>query len=214
LYVERRVVPTWLEDIDTSLRNLGGIASLEELYEEVYQVRSGPLPTSWKAIVRGTIEAHSSDSKVFRGTDIFFSVDGIGRGIWGLREQVPNTPAASDLGGSVQPKKIKTQTYRVLRDTLLARGLKTLHQNHCQICAVALPLVGGDTYAEVHHIRPLGSPHHGPDIPENILVLCPNHHVLCDYGAIELDVNKLRRHPKLAIGLEFVDYHNQIISKI
>jgi len=37
-------------------------------------------------------------------------------------------------------------------------------------------------YAEAAHIRPLGDPHNGPDTPDNILCLCPNHHVLFDHG--------------------------------
>jgi putative restriction endonuclease len=37
------------------------------------------------------------------------------------------------------------------------------------------------------HIRPLGAPHNGPDVKENIIIcLCPNHHVLFDSGAITL----------------------------
>ena len=39
-------------------------------------------------------------------------------------------------------------------------------------------------YAEGAHIKPLGKPHNGPDEVENILCLCPNHHVLFDRGAI------------------------------
>ena len=38
----------------------------------------------------------------------------------------------------------------------------------------------GRPYAEGAHIRPLGSPHDGPDKLENVLCLCPNHHVLFD----------------------------------
>lgn len=38
-------------------------------------------------------------------------------------------------------------------------------------------------YAEAAHIRALGSPHNGPDVIENVLCLCPNHHVLFDNGA-------------------------------
>jgi hypothetical protein len=208
-----RAVPSWLEDIAKSLENLGGIASLEELYEEVDRVRSGPLPASWQAIVRAVIEDHSSDSRRFRGKDMFLSVDGIGKGIWGLRNQIPGTPAAVDLKEPEEPKKSKVHIYRVLRDTLLARALKTLHKNSCQICGLALPLSQRNTYAEVHHIKPVGSPHDGPDIAANILVLCPNHHVLCDYGAIELDTSKLRKHLHHPIGSEYIEYHNERIFK-
>ncbi len=38
-------------------------------------------------------------------------------------------------------------------------------------------------------MRPLGKPHEGPDTVENVLCLCPNHHVLFDRGAIGLDAS-------------------------
>lgn len=123
------------------------------------------------------------------------------------------TPAAADLGEVEVPKRTKTEIYRILRDTLLARSLKEMHQNECQICGESLHLSDGTGYSEAHHIRPLGKPHHGPDIAENILVLCPNHHVLCDYGALRLDLDELHLHPHHSIGAQFVGYHNESILK-
>jgi len=38
----------------------------------------------------------------------------------------------------------------------------------------------------VHHLKPLGSPHDGPDVPENMLVVCPNHHVDFDTGMVAI----------------------------
>jgi transcriptional regulator with XRE-family HTH domain len=103
--------------------------------------------------------------------------------------------------------------YRILRDTLLARTLKEMHQNQCQICGESLQLSDGAAYAEAHHVKPLGKPHNGPDIAANILVLCPNHHVLRDYGALRLHLDDLHHHPHHSIGAEFVDYHNEVILK-
>ncbi|MCX5892441.1 MAG: HNH endonuclease, partial [Deltaproteobacteria bacterium] len=57
-----------------------------------------------------------------------------------------------------------------------------------------------------HHIKPLGSPHDGPDVRENILCVCPNHHVMLDYGVIELDGVQLP-----GIGREYINYHNEHI---
>lgn len=34
------------------------------------------------------------------------------------------------------------------------------------------------------HIRPIGKPHYGKDIASNILILCPNDHVLTEVGLI------------------------------
>ena len=74
---------TWVEDIREALRNLGGEASLSVIYEEVQHIRIEPLPQSWKAVINGTIQRHSSDSKIFNGKDLFYKVN---VGIWGLRE--------------------------------------------------------------------------------------------------------------------------------
>ncbi len=78
-----------------------------------------------------------------------------------------------------------------LRNTFLAREMKRRYSNSCQICADAVMLTIG-TYAESHHLRPLGVPHLGPDSEGNILVLCPNHHVMFDRGAIGFEGEGLR----------------------
>ncbi|MBD1914834.1 MULTISPECIES: HNH endonuclease [Cyanophyceae] len=200
---------TWDHDIVTALSNLGGSASYDAIYAEIDRLRDN-LPQTWKAVVRRRIQDLSSDSAGFKnGDDLFFSVKGLGSGIWGLRSFVRNTPTASDLPlGNPNPHRVPTQTYRVLRDTDLARKIKLFHRNCCQICGLAIPLSDGSTYAEAHHIKPLGSPHHGPDTAANILVLCPNHHVLCDYGAISLQLNGLRVVQGHSIDPEMIAYHN------
>ena len=45
----------------------------------------------------------------------------------------------------------------------------------------------GRRHAEICHIKPLGRPHNGPDVPENILCLCPNCHVLLDEYSLWID---------------------------
>ncbi len=71
--------------------------------------------------------------------------------------------------------------------------------------------IGGRKYAEAHHIIPLGNPHRGPDIKENLLVLCPNHHVMLDYGAIELQTEKLFLLKNHNLQTRFITYHNEKI---
>ena len=74
---------------------------------------------------------------------------------------------------------------RIVRDTAVSREVKELHEFQCQICGIRLECEGGP-YAEAAHIRPLGAPHHGPDVIGNVLCLCPNHHVLFDHGALAI----------------------------
>jgi predicted restriction endonuclease len=208
--IEGKQMATWVEDISTAYANLGGVARYEDVYREVRRIRGETLPTSWRDMIRGIVEDNSSDSAKFKGKDLFYSANGIGKGIWGLRSAILSTPFPSDLGDP-EPGRVAVSTYRILRDTILARTIKALHSNRCQLCDNCLLLPGGTGYSEAHHIRPLGRPHNGPDIAANILVLCPNHHVLFDYGSIRLDLNELRQLAEHKVGHEFVDYHNDQI---
>jgi hypothetical protein len=219
----------WVDDIVTALTNLNGVASLVDIYQEVRQVRSSPHPESLTAIVRGTIEEHSSDSAKYKGKDLFFSVKGLGSGIWGLRSFVTQTPKAvdidestdedndgdvnydGDLGGNQFPGRKRQETYRVLRDTKLACQIKLLNHHCCQLCSISIVLADGKNYSEAHHIKPLGRPHNGPDIASNIIVLCPNHHVMLDYGVIKLNSNDIKINTRHTISEEFIEYHNEKI---
>lgn len=130
--------------------------------------------------------------------------------------QAPPYPAefiASDVIDAAYPERRETILQRLIRDTATARELKLRHHNHCQICGLAVPLWDGLTYAEAHHIRPLGHPHNGPDSPNNMLILCPNHHAQCDLGAIRLDLASLRQLPDHIIDIEHIRYHNTTIAK-
>ncbi|MFC5825252.1 HNH endonuclease [Nonomuraea insulae] len=80
------------------------------------------------------------------------------------------------------PGRRPTTVRRIIRDNALSRLIKSLHDHTCQICGIQLLLPRGP-YAEGAHIRPLGQPHDGHDVPGNLLCLCPNDHVLFDQGA-------------------------------
>ena len=75
----------WVDDIEAALRTLGGRASLHSIYKavEVRRREGGrSVPKTIDAVIRRTLEDHSSDSANFRGADIFALV---GRGEWALR---------------------------------------------------------------------------------------------------------------------------------
>lgn len=208
---------SWVQDIVQAMTNLGGSARYKDLYDEVYRIRGGQVPKSFVNVVRRTIQNHSSDSDGFRGVNLFYSVEGIGEGHWGLREQIRHTSTTIDLADpdeqddEERPQRRLTETYRILRDTSLARTLKEIHDYSCQICGETLELRDGTRYSEAHHIKPLGRPHYGPDVEGNILVLCPNHHALCDLQAIELNIKRLRLNREHRVDEQFVDYHNSLL---
>jgi predicted HNH restriction endonuclease len=203
---------SWVEDIVAALTALGGTGSYNDIYTEVERIHQD-LPRSWKEIIRSRIEQRSSDSAAFQGReDLFFSVEGLGHGVWGLREMVQDSSVAVDISaGNEAPGRAEQTTYRVLRDTRLARQLKLLHRNRCQLCGETLRISEAETYSEAHHIIPLGSKHNGPDMAGNIIVLCPNHHALCDMGAIQLNRPDIRTAVGHDISDESLKYHNDRI---
>lgn len=118
------------------------------------------------------------------------------------------TQKACDFG-EVSPERVSCTTYRILRDTELARQIKLLHDYKCQICGHTIRLSDGSFYAEAHHIRPLGSPHNGPDTRGNIICVCPNCHAELDYGVrylFSLNLGAL-------VDSSHIEYHNQHIYK-
>lgn len=124
----------------------------------------------------------------------------------------PTSPKAVDLTGPTDRQDITVS--RIIRDTIVARRVKKIHDFKCQICGLALNLADGVKYAEGHHIKPLGTPHNGPDIIENIMCLCPNHHALLDYGALYLEEGMVRHLAGHRIGREYIDYHNANVQKV
>jgi len=132
----------------------------------------------------------------------------------------------SERSGPAQRQRMVVP--RIIRDSALGRFLKSLYQSHCQICSFSFRLPRGIRYAECHHLRPLGQPHTGPDIQTNMVVLCPNHHAMMDYGVIAIHPDDLavrsmehdspdhrkpldaQRHP---LAREFLEYHYSSIFR-
>ena len=132
------------------------------------------------------------------------------------------SPIVGTLASPSSPNLVSTQltaerqteiVERIVRDTAIAQQVKRLHDYRCQICSHTIVLPNGLMYAEGHHIKPLGSPHNGPDLIENILCVCPNHHVELDYGAAMIILKNLRRVKGHAINGNFVKYHNDNIFR-
>jgi 5-methylcytosine-specific restriction endonuclease McrA len=118
---------------------------------------------------------------------------------------------ADDLGRP--PRKVVVELRRIVRDTKRVRWLKTMYKNRCQICAKALRMIDGTTYSEGHHLKPLGDPHKGPDVTENIIIVCPNCHAACDLLGVRLAVRKLTRQKGHVIGSKYISYHNRRVEK-
>lgn len=111
-------------------------------------------------------------------------------------------------------RRIDTSIQRIVRNTKLSLKVKELYKYKCQVCGTQIKTSSGN-YAEAAHIKPLGSPHNGPDVLSNLLCLCPNHHVMFDYGGFAILPNydlvgiegKLQVKPDHYINPEFLKYH-------
>lgn len=89
--------------------------------------------------------------------------------------------------GNKKPVKLKRIVYLTQRDTILVKKMKKIYDNTCQICGEKVQIGEKRFASEVHHIRPLGK-HSGSDTSDNVIVLCPNHHLMFDRGAIKVDI--------------------------
>jgi len=78
------------------------------------------------------------------------------------------------------PIKFPINTERFLRGVLAPTLLKELHDYKCQVCEFNFRKEDGSYYAEVGHIVALENG--GTDTPDNMAVLCPNHHKILDKG--------------------------------
>jgi predicted restriction endonuclease len=121
--------------------------------------------------------------------------------------------------GNLTPGRRLTTSQRTVRITKVARAVKEIHKNTCQMCGQRL-VVGGRGYSEGAHIQALGAPHGGPDVLENVLCLCPNCHVLFDFGALVVQEDhslllngqphgNLRVHPNHQVDGKYLAHHRE-----
>lgn len=100
------------------------------------------------------------------------------------------TLVPTDVDNPNPPDRMTIEVTRVIRDTKTSKNLKKLYSDKCQICNIVLKL-SDRNYSETHHLQPLGKTHQGPDIQENMLVVCPNHHAQLDYLALTINPDTL-----------------------
>lgn len=76
---------------------------------------------------------------------------------------------------------------RLVRNTRKAEMLKKIYDNECQLCGYKLMDDKGGYYSEGHHIKPYNKTHKGDDVISNMVILCPNCHVLFDKLVYAID---------------------------
>jgi predicted HNH restriction endonuclease len=81
-------------------------------------------------------------------------------------------------------KKVTINSISYKRNNHTVAKIKILRKFECQICGIKIKKEDGSYYIEAAHISP--KKENGPETPDNILILCPNHHKEFDYGKLEI----------------------------
>ncbi|MGN0612450.1 MAG: AAA family ATPase [Porcipelethomonas sp.] len=81
---------TYLSEIIESLKELGGIASLNDLNNKIQErglLKSINTNSNWKYAVSMNLQQHCKETKSYveGNENLFYSVEGLGKGVWGLR---------------------------------------------------------------------------------------------------------------------------------
>ncbi|MDX6609704.1 MAG: hypothetical protein QOF85_1629 [Solirubrobacterales bacterium] len=86
------------------------------------------------------------------------------------------------------PPRVRTALARlIVRNHRIVVNLKRLYEGRCQCCKFTFTQANGKTYSEVAHLRAIAGREANLDVKDNLVVLCPNHHKMLDYGAIEIE---------------------------
>lgn len=90
-------------------------------------------------------------------------------------------------------KKITRNVNLSLRNITIVKKIKEIYSHKCQICDETIQIGSNEYLSEAHHIHPLSE--NGEDSTSNLILLCPNHHTMFDYGMITIDLeNKVVIH--------------------
>ena len=85
--------------------------------------------------------------------------------------------------------RIERKNQLVWRDLQIVHRLKEKYNCRCQICGYSFQKNNGDYYCEAHHIVPVSE--NGSQSPDNVIILCANHHRMFHYASESIVVGSL-----------------------
>lgn len=195
---------TYKEAISKSLKKLGGHAYLTDIYTVFQEIYDGNLPKSWKANIRAIIEDNSSDSFRYKeGEDLFYSVDGLGNGHWGLRnfnqtESVELTQEDDEFSeGKILLKKHLQRERNVKLIEIAKKKFIEKHGHlYCEICGFNFEKTYGELgkkYIEAHHIKPVSQMAENEKTSiDDIVMVCSNCHSMIHRKKPWLIIDKIK----------------------
>ena len=187
--------PTMLDQIIEAMNLLGGHCYYKDLYEKILELYPNVIDSykdvkGWRCAVRTVILRASSDSISYQGTnDLFYSIEGLGQGHWGLRN--PNISEktmdfTTDDEGFVEGKEsLKKHVLRERNHSLKIEAIKNFKKKHdnqifCEICNFNFEKkygkIGKD-FIEIHHSKPISEMKENERTKlEDIVLICSNRH--------------------------------------
>ena len=195
---------TYKETIMKALGILGGHAYLSDIYTTFLNIYEGDLPKSWKANIRAIIEDNSSDSIRYKGSeDLFYSVDGVGKGHWGLRnfnQEEALELTQEDDEFSEGKILLKNHLQRERNVKLIEQSKKKFIENHgrlyCEVCGFDFEEVYGELgkkFIEAHHIKPVSQMTENEKTSiDDIVMVCSNCHSMIHRKKPWLTIDKIK----------------------
>lgn len=196
----------WKEIIIDCLNRLGGEAHYYDIYNYIERtVENKKLSKTWKAVVRATIEINSSDSDKFMGkNDLFYSVEGKGKGIWGLRNFEANKLnvdlTEDDISFPEGKEKLRIHIYKERNPKLVIEAKKKFKKIHgklyCEVCNFNFEEVYGEIgtdYIEVHHTKAVSEMEEIIETKlDDLAILCSNCHRMIHRKRPWLSIEKIK----------------------
>lgn len=179
---------SWHERIYEVIKQLGGEATLKDIYEAVE--KSDVLLTSaYQNTIRDSIQRNSSDSARYNGKrDWFYSVNGKGEGIWGIRKDVPDVGVGNftedDISFPEGKEQLKRHISRERNPRLIREAKKRFKKIHgrlyCEVCGFDFKVVYGEIgedFIEAHHTKAISEMKEGDKTSMlDLAMVCSNCH--------------------------------------
>lgn len=195
---------TYKEAVIKALQQLNGHAYLKDIYSNVANIYDKPLGKNWKAVIRATLEINSSDSDAFKGEDLFYSVEGLGNGHWGLRnfnqeEAIELTQEDDEFseGKILLKKHLQRERNVKLIEIAKKKFIEKHGRLYCEVCGFDFEKTYGELgkkFIEAHHIKPVSQMTENEKTNiDDIVMVCSNCHSMIHRKKPWLTVSNIKQ---------------------
>ena len=183
---------TWKSEAIDSLKDLGGVAHVDDILKQIKK-RGNIEVTKSKTPARtlaNTLQSYSQ-STTYGIDNIFYSVYGVNarKGIWGLvdytLDKMGINYTTEDTSFIEGKETLRKHIFRERNQQLIKKAKQLFKEKHggklfCEVCGFNFSDVYGilgDDFIEAHHIKPVSEMKEGDETNINdIVMLCSNCH--------------------------------------